>query len=234
MLRKLFGFWHPKSLLSEMIERFTQMIKGGKRMFESVTEKFVRQERLEPAFEELRARDKEINLAEQAIRRMIVEHLVVNPKEDLPACLILMSVVKDAERIGDYCKNIAEVARKVKPIKREDEYFKLLKSMRGNILELFQWAIDAFAKSDVALAQKIIKKKFSITSRCDSMVDKILDEESPHKNSTAYALLFRYYKRITSHIVNITTSVVTSVDRIDFVDYGQNQGKGSSLPKKTQ
>jgi phosphate uptake regulator len=37
-------------------------------------------------------------------------------------------------------------------------------------------------------------------------------------NHVAYTLLARYFKRISSHLVNIATSVVTSVDNLDYLD----------------
>ena len=40
------------------------------------------------------------------------------PGVDVPACLVLMSVVKDAERIGDYCKNVLDAAKsEAQPLK---------------------------------------------------------------------------------------------------------------------
>ena len=45
----------------------------------------------------------------------------------MPACLVLISVVKDAERIGDYCKNLLEAAglRMMHGIVDDDETFAL-------------------------------------------------------------------------------------------------------------
>jgi phosphate transport system protein len=49
-------------------------------------------------------RDQSVNELERSIRRKILRHLTIHPGDDVAACLALMSVAKDAERIGDYCK----------------------------------------------------------------------------------------------------------------------------------
>lgn len=46
---------------------------------------------------------------ERAIRKQIVERMSLDKGATVPASLVLMSVVKDAERVGDYCKNLLEV-----------------------------------------------------------------------------------------------------------------------------
>ena len=48
--------------------------------------------------------DKKINSFERDVRRKIMTHLTVNPQQDLSSGLVLVSVVIDIERIGDYTK----------------------------------------------------------------------------------------------------------------------------------
>ena len=54
--------------------------------------------------------DKKINHFERDVRRKIMTHLTVNPQQDLSSGLVLVSVVIDIERIGDYTKNIYDLA----------------------------------------------------------------------------------------------------------------------------
>ena len=53
--------------------------------------------------------DKRIDKFEQSIRRQIVVHASVHGARQIPEMMVLMSVAKDAERIGDYAKNIFDV-----------------------------------------------------------------------------------------------------------------------------
>jgi hypothetical protein len=61
-------------------------------------------------------RDQHINVLEREVRRSVVTHLALEQRsEDIPSGLIFMNVVKDAERIGDYLKNIYDVAHDLMP-----------------------------------------------------------------------------------------------------------------------
>ena len=55
-------------------------------------------------------RDRQINKYERSVRRKIVTHMSVSSKPDINIGLVLTAVVIDIERIGDYTKNIAELA----------------------------------------------------------------------------------------------------------------------------
>ncbi len=110
LLRDLIRAWRGRDLLSQMLDEFQTMLRDGEWMFATVGKVLRREEQPEAVHEAFFARDREINQREKDIRRRIVEHLSLRGEADVPACLVLMSVVKDAERIGDYCKNIYEVA----------------------------------------------------------------------------------------------------------------------------
>ena len=62
--------------------------------------------------DELRAdvysRDVRINQLERAIRKKALTHLAINDTRDLAFCFVLINVVKDTERIGDYVKNMLD------------------------------------------------------------------------------------------------------------------------------
>ena len=53
--------------------------------------------------------DVKVNQLERKVRKMVVAHLGIK-KSDVPYCLLLMTLVKDAERVGDYIKNVSEVS----------------------------------------------------------------------------------------------------------------------------
>ena len=53
--------------------------------------------------------DDVVDDGERMVRRTILQHLTVNPQQDLVASLILVSMVQDAERIGDFARGMAEL-----------------------------------------------------------------------------------------------------------------------------
>ena len=50
------------------------------------------------------------------------------------------------------------------------------------------------------------------------MLKQLIVDDLPTKKAVGYALLARYIKRVSGHLVNIATSVVTPVDRLDYID----------------
>ncbi len=56
--------------------------------------------------------DRTINKAERSVRKNVLKHLAVSGGDHAVSALVLTSIIIDIERIGDYSKNIIELARK--------------------------------------------------------------------------------------------------------------------------
>ncbi len=218
MFKQLMKIWSGKSLLSQMSDDFLGMLVDGRFMFQELTDRWMAGEEISSTKQKFYDVDHNINLQQQRIRRRIVEHLTVNPKSDITASLILMSVVKDAERIGDYCKNMFEAIELLVPGEGPEEDQKQLRVMREEILEMMNLAVDSFRVQDEGRARKIIEINGPLAKRCDKYVDGYMATEKPFRNIVAFALIFRYYKRIAGHLTNIATTVVLPIDQIDYYD----------------
>ena len=96
--------------LEKMRTEFGQMLDAGRHTFDTAANAFLGGTDLEVIRKDLFETDQRINHAEQEIRQQIVIHATVHGTSAFPACLVLMSIVKDAERIGDYAKNIFDLA----------------------------------------------------------------------------------------------------------------------------
>ena len=122
MFKNLLQFWQGKDFLTQVLEEFKKMLDDTEKMFDSVCRRLIYNEK-EPGLEDkLYSIDKKVNELQRDIRKRIVEHLSIQPSVDVSTSLLLMSVVKDAERLGDYSKNLLEVSRYLqKPIDK-DQY----------------------------------------------------------------------------------------------------------------
>ena len=69
-----------------------------------------------------------------------------------------MSVVKDAERIGDYCKNIFEVGKYYRGPYEHREYGQPLEEIRGDIANLFEPAKHSFLEANKRVAKELLRK----------------------------------------------------------------------------
>jgi phosphate transport system protein len=218
MLRQILNALRAKDVLGEMIAQVGQMLQAGRWMFCKSSEVLLRQVDWHGVADELYARDREINHIEQNVRERIVTHLSVGNQADLSACLALMSVVKDAERIGDYCKNIFEVGKFYERAYTHPQYAKPLEEVRTAIGELFPRAERAFVDADRAGARKVLDVAGSLTKTCDVLIQQLLSsgEQAPADESVAYVLLARFYKRVAAHLGNIASSVISPVPLIDY------------------
>ncbi len=167
----------------------------------------------------VRDRDLEINKYEREVRRNVFNHLVVGGKADLPSALVLVSIIIDIERIGDYTKNIVGLAvdhpGQLKGGKFEEDLQRVEAAVEDNLMK----TRTCFETGDKNLALELLEKYKWVNDVCDdSLVGLIKEDDKDIRpgDSVALGIYFRWLKRINSHLRNITTSVVNPFDRIGF------------------
>ena len=218
MLKALLNLVRAKSPLAAMFSEFTQMIEITEWMFDTSIQVLMSDKPAEEVKDEIYAKDREVNELQRSIRRKIMRHLTLQPGTELPACLVMMSVVKDAERMGDFCKNIYELGAMFNVTFDSGRYKTPFIELSEHIENLFGKTRKAFERSDEEIARSIIIKGNQISKQCEMMIRQLIVDKLPTDKAVAYTLLARYFKRIASHLVNIATSVVTSVDNLDYLD----------------
>lgn len=219
MLKEIFNAFRQNDVIRDLSVRLGEMLVAGQWMFTQAVEALTRKVDWQEVSEHLYQRDKEINRLEQEIRQRIVTHLAVGGNEaDLAPCLILMSVVKDAERIGDYCKNIFEVARFYPKSFEHTEFSVPLDDIRHKLQALFDPAREAFLKGDDSIAEPVVKEASTLSKQCDLITQQLLNmgQSFPPDEAVAYVLLSRHYKRVAGHLANIALSVGSTVPQLDF------------------
>lgn len=168
---------------------------------------------------EVMERDILVNQSEREVRKAIVGHLAVNPSLETTLCLILMSVAKDVERIGDYCKNMMDLPG-FHVIGGDDNALVLeLKRLQKVIDAFFPDVSKAFRESDETLGGSLLKREREVTRACDRALQQILDmPELTNRQVVAYTLAARYYKRIAAHLGNVASSLVMPLHKLDYFD----------------
>lgn len=175
--------------------------------------------------------DKEINRFERDVRRKVLTHLSVSSSADLASGLVLVSVVIDIERIGDYAKNIHDLAR-AHPAKLHGRSLEpQVAEIETQIETLFRETVEAFCASDVEKSRQImVTYKEGISNACDDLVNRIVSGQVTDLNpgeAAAIALYIRYLKRIGAHSRNIMTSVVNPFHRIGYREKKNPEASGS-------
>ena len=152
-----------------MARQLGRMLDDGRRAFDLACSAYLHGAEHAKVLDALVKTDLGINSLEREIRRSLVVHATVHGVFEFPACLVLMSVTKDAEQAATFI----EVSEELK-----DE--------------------------------------------CDDRIDAILAATESRNvepaEPAAAALCYRYFKRVTSHAGDVVTSLVVSVDRLDYFD----------------
>jgi phosphate transport system protein len=139
----------------------------------------------------------------------------VHGAAEFPACLVLMSIVKDAERVGDYGKNLFDLAE-IAPRPPEGEHRQTLVELKDRISEMMAACREVFDSSDRDAATELIVEAKKIEDLCDEKVRVMVQGAPPDPMSPAYVLAYRYFKRVTAHLRNISSSVVQPLHKLDF------------------
>jgi len=205
--------WQKKSLLSEATEHCEEMLCIGQKMFEYSLGVLMDNER---EVEDIYAIDRRMNRLEVTVRRKIVEHLAVNPTQDVIAALFLAAVVGDLERIGDYCKNLVELARHY-PEKLEGPYIDRVREIKQRVSGAYEATIKAFHEGDEGLARQVMETQADLARECDQLTDKLLaDTEKTGRDAVIRALLLRFLKRVGAHLKNVASSLVNPYPRLGY------------------
>ena len=166
----------------------------------------------------LRKRDRSVNRLEREIRRELVVHAGVRgAAADIPAILVYMSITKDIERVGDYAKNLWDVANAGGHIVDLPEAERL-ESDIGWVRALIDRAAVIFAERDTEAAQVALSETDAKLDEFDELVISQLTSERPSREGVPIALVARYLKRISAHLMNVMTAVVMPLDRLDYWD----------------
>ena len=218
-----------------MLEEFISMLEDVEWLYDNVGS-FIRGKEENPKSieQEIYERDREVNRKQRDIRRLVVNHLTVQPGVDVPICLVLISIVKDAERIGDHCKDIFEVVMQYTNKFDRKQYVPILDDLDKEITVMFSKTRKAFSRSDKKIAWGVIDKDRIVSKQCDMLVHQLAnDKDISSKEAVSYTLLTRFYKRVSRHMANIATSVTSSVENLDY-RYDPSDPKDPGPPKSSE
>ncbi len=148
MLRELISILRTKDPLQAVGENFAQMLHLTYEMT-LVAGDIYFGKKYDPADRsQIYRQDVEVNQLERTIRQQVVAHLSIQKSSsDLPYCLLLMSLVKDVERLGDYAKNLTEVQDICSHPLPDDGIKQELMEIRSGVEKAFQSTADVLASS---------------------------------------------------------------------------------------
>ena len=217
--RSMLDLFRDDNWSNELVDMSMEMLELGSNMFDYTIAIIVAGEPDSDPQVKLYDRDKRINKLERKIRRRVVTRLSLGDKEaDIPSALIFMNVVKDAERIGDYVKNLHEIIAMMPENPDRGLYRDRLAEPAEEIAAIFGQCRQAFVDSDEEMAGKVIKKAKAQGRDFEDMIREITTSQLGTQDAVCLVLVLRFFKRLVAHMSNIATTVVMPIDMIDFYD----------------
>jgi phosphate uptake regulator len=219
MLRELLTILRSSDPLRAMRDNFVRMLQLTHEMTLTAGEIYFGKKATAGDRTRIYDQDVEVNQLERTIRKQVVAHLSFKGNvPDMPYCLLLMSLVKDVERLGDYAKNLSEVVDIWPERLPDDEIRQELLEIRRGVEEAFQSTAEVFTASDEERALVFIRQGRDIAHRCESLLQRIASGSCETGVTVAQVLGARYYKRIGGHVLNVLSSVVMPIHKVDYYD----------------
>ena len=220
MFDRVISLWKSEDLLSQAWEESFQMMVLSNEMFSAAIRYLRRGEKIK-TLKNLKKRDREINEFQKSVRKKVVTHFSISQKvEDFPSGLVLLNIVVDVERLGDYTKNILDLAIHYPDPLVSEDCLNSLKEIEDDILSRFTDTLTAIEQQDEKLAKKLLK---SYRKSFSNMSDKIVNdgisgkqEYKDQKEAASVTLYARYLKRVGGHLKNITTTMLNPYEEIGY------------------
>lgn len=219
MLKELLTIFSKDSKLDSAFSRSYEMLDITKNMFLKARSalRFSDTDQLETSVYTL---DKKVNKYEREVRKEVLQHLAVTGVDNLASGLKLMAIIIDIERIGDYAKNIVELAENHQDRLQAGNGEEDLRKIETAVEDAFDRLRYVLETSNEESAETLIKEFIWINPLCDKHVFAYIkgeDESIARRSAVTLALYFRFLKRIHSHLRNIATTVYRPFHKIGFV-----------------
>jgi len=217
----IFDFLRRRSRVSERLdsveEKVQAMFGHDRREFDLAVAALLGDAVANDVRGELRAMDQQVNQLEREIRRELLVHASVFGGIDSPTVLVYMSIVKDIERVGDYAKNLLDIAvdgARLGELPDAAEW----RRVAADVAQMIDDTGAAFRTRDGGRCRALRMHGDALLHRCDEEVSALIRRDDPGPQAVARALAWRYVKRVVAHLMNVLSAVIMPLDRLDYFD----------------
>ena len=205
-------------LLDSIDAKLSEMLTNSMHAYDITMNCLLGDTNLETVRDDLYNTDKAINELHREVRREMIIHSAVNSRNlDIPLLLSYMTMSKDIERIGDYCKNLFEIAETGNSFAKGDDLDTYME-LKNDIGKLIVYLQSCLNLDDESKVQDLITLGSSLNNDLDEKITALLEDKEKIQYPVATPLFYRYLKRIVSHIINAATAIIMPTDQIDYLD----------------
>ncbi|NQT92702.1 MAG: hypothetical protein HQ559_08070 [Lentisphaerae bacterium] len=220
MLKQLREMWKDGSMMNDVIEQLAGMVTDAQYVYDRAWEVCTGQAVAEKTEKPVRKHDKAVNRGERQIRRMLVQHLSINPGKDVSGCLAVMIMAKDVERVGDHGRNIFGIGARLQAPVTGFKLFDRMNEVQKQVGELFPKLERAILESNDETAREILSRYQETKILTKGLETALFETEMDGGEAVASSLLSRFFTRINAHIGNAASGVIFPLENIDFVSRG--------------
>jgi Na+/phosphate symporter len=214
MFKRLFGARAQSTLIDEAFETVSGMLTHAAEMYDIAIGMLLDDRSAEVDLDTL---DDRIDDGEREVRRTVLQHLAVDPRHDLVASLILVSIIQDAERIGDFARGLGDLVE-LKKDPLEGEFADRLRQIAERIRPSFEACATAFGDDDAQGAGQVIEHHVETKIVVKDYVARLAASDLSADPAVVYSSAARMLGRVSAHLSNIASSVVQPYDRIRHGD----------------
>ncbi len=228
MFRKFKELFSSENLLDTAFDTTLTMLEFDHKMYQA-SRVTLRESDTDQLPFDIRTTDRKINKYEREVRRNVLIHLTVAGTQNLVPGLVLVSIVIDVERIGDYTKNIAGLAGMHKKALHGGKFERTLQTIEGVIEQNFCKVVEVLKTQDKPKARSVMLVEPDVSTNAEAIVAGVIsgkDKSLETSNAVALALYARHLKRINSHLTNIASAIVNPFPRIGFREKKKKNNKG--------
>ena len=220
VFKNLVNIWKSEDSLSQAWASSNEMLTLSHVMFTDAIGALRLGEK-NKVIKSIKQRDTDINKYQRDIRKKVVTYYSISKDvTNLDSGLVLINMVVDIERIGDYTKNILDLAKHHPKKFVSEKISDDLRVVEKAVIERFGNTIKAVEKMDEEVAKELIKSyRSDLGKLSDNLVASSISGKLQigveHKASSM-VLYARYLKRIGAHLKNITSVVVNPFEAIGY------------------
>jgi len=218
MFEKFKELFSSENLLDSAFKTTLTMMEFDYKMYDAARKTLRESDTDELPFD-VRKTDRKINKFERQVRRQVITHLTISGTQNLAPGLALVSIVIDVERIGDYTKNIVDLAALHKHQLHGGAYEQVLQEIEAVNEESFTKVIRILKTQDKRAAREVMQLEEDTAKKAESINNDLVrgvDKTLSTADAVTVSMYARFLKRINAHLTNIASSTVNPFPRIGF------------------
>ncbi len=218
MFNKFKELFSSENLLDTAFKTTLTMMEFDQKMYDAARRTLRESDGVELPLD-IKKTDRKINKFEREVRRQVMTHLTIAGTHNLAPGMALISIVIDVERIGDYTKNIVDLATMHKKRLNGGKHEDMLQEIEKTIEEAFGKVIAVLESHDKKVAREVMLAEVEISKKAEAIIADIVAgqvEGMDTSDAVTLSMYARFLKRIYAHLTNIASSIVNPFPRISF------------------